>query len=403
MKTRRTLVALAVAVAAGALVLAPLTAAAQDISGTATPAADSLATQLAEQVGTVTGQIINGTLAAGAPAGLDVVLHSFDAHGTATASSITLTTTTTAEGFFTFEEVVFSASRQFVVAAAYGGATYTSGLLAFAPGEGVLDATVQVYESTADPSGLRLDKVHTFLEFASAEAVTVGQLFAFSNAGSAAFGAAGEGRLHFYLPPGATAVSVQDAVEGQNLFATEGGFDLALPVAPGEGTAQVLVSFSLPYAGAVDFAQTMAYPVASANVLITDLGVSVSDSSLAPLGVQAAMGMQFQGFEQANLPAGEALKFRLSGAPTLGGEPAAPAAERPWGLIAALGGLGAGLVAAGGWLFFRRGASRPAAGRDELLQALAELDERHEANQVSQAAYERARDRLKQQLREQWS
>jgi hypothetical protein len=161
----------------------------------------------------------------------------------------------------------------------------------------------------------------------------------------------------------------------------------------------VLVSFSLPYAGQVDFEQAMAYPVASVNVLITDLGISVSESSLAPLGVQSAMGLEFQGFEQTGLSAGQALRFRLSGTPTSGGETATPVtAERPWGLIAGLGGLGAGLIIAGGWLYFRR---RPAS-RDELLQALANLDERREHNQVSPAAYERTRDRLKQQLREQW-
>ena len=383
---------------------------AQDAAPTLQPAQATLEAGLVEQLGTVTGQVVNGTTAASVPAGFEVTLHSFDAHGSSPAASTTLTTTTTTGGAFLFEEVPFSASRQFVIAAVYGQATYTSGVLAFAPGEGVLDASLEIFESTSDASALQIDQVHTYLEFSTPGAVTVGQLYVFSNRGDTAYGADGASRLRFNLPAGAAGVSVQNAVEGQNLFAVEGGFELAQPVIPGERSTQVLVSFDLPYAGAADYAQTMVYPVSSLNVLITDLGVSLSDSALTSLGVQNAMGMQFQGFEQTGLSAGDSLRFHLSGLPTTvtGAETAvAPAAvERPWPLVAGLAGVGAGLLIAGGWLYWRsRGqpAVQPPLSRDDLLRALAELDERHDAQQVSDLAYTRARDRIKQQLREQWS
>jgi hypothetical protein len=242
--------------------------------------------------------------------------------------------------------------------------------------------------------------------------MTVGQLYVFSNDGNATYGADGQARLHFALPAGATDISVQGAVEGENLFPTSTGFDLAQPVTPGARTAQVLLSFSLPYAGELDFEQIQSYPVASLNVLVTDLAVTLDSPTLQALGVQTSAEMQFQNFEQPGLAAGEALRFRLSGTPAT--QPAAAAApdiatapataQRPWGLITGLGGMGVGLVVAGGWLYFRRApAPKPAGSHEALLQALAALDERWEAAKIDQADYQRERDQLKRQLKEQWS
>jgi hypothetical protein len=195
------------------------------------------------------------------------------------------------------------------------------------------------------------------------------------------------------------------------------GFDLAQVVMPGERTAQVLVSFSLPYAGELNYEQRLAYPVERLNVLITDLAVALDDSALEALGIQDAQGMQFQNFEQSGLAAGASLQFHLSGQP--GSVPAsgagAPGGEtattttpaQPWALVAGLAGLGLGLVGAGFWLYRRGPAPQPAApqpapGREALLEALAELDERYAAHGVSEPDYQRERATLKQRLVEQW-
>ena len=378
----------------------------------ATPAPAS--TVPAEQLGTLTGQVVNGTLNAAVPAGLVVTLHGFDAHSTAPELSVALTTTLQAGDGFRFENVPYSASQQFVVTALYAGATYATDVLAFAPEAPALETTLRIYETTTEPSGVRIARVHTFLEFASPQALTVGQLYVFSNLGDATYGGA-EAPLHFSLPAGAADISVQGATEGDNLFLAGDGLDLAQAVMPGQRTAQVLLSFSLPYAGELDYEQRLVYPVERLNVLITDLAVALDDSALESLGIADAQGMQFQNFEQSSLPAGESLRFHLSGqpgpvpangvaAPGAAATPAAAVTTRPWALVAGLGGLGLGLVGAGFWLYRRGSGPRaaPAPSREALLEALAELDERYAAHAVSEPDYQRQRATLKQRLVEQW-
>jgi hypothetical protein len=334
-----------------------------------------------------------------------VTLYSFEDN----AIIDTLTTTAEIDGSFVFDAVAFAPGRQFVVTTQYQGVDYTSDPASFKPGTSgeaaVLDLPLPVYETTTDRAVLRVPQAHMFLEFNEPQQVTVGELYVFSNVSDKTLAASSDDPLRFSLPAGATEVDVQGGQSGDTFFHDEQGFGVIWTVPPGEGTSQILFSYKLPYDGGLNFDQPMDYPVDSFNLLVSDLNVSVAGQGLQNLGLQDFQGEQFQNYSQAGLSPGDRLQFDLSG------EPSAAPAEAPGAsagnplantaTAVGLGGLGVVLLAVGFYLF-RRKPAPPLATRDELLEAIAELDDDYAAQSVDEAEYRRERSRLKAELSRVW-
>jgi hypothetical protein len=158
----------------------------------------------------------------------------------------------------------------------------------------------------------------------------------------------------------------------------------------------------------------MVLPVASVNVLVSDLGVRLTGPTLVNLGAQDFQGEAFQNFSAAGLAAGQALTFEVTGAAGTGTAGGAPgglpglANSTSTGLAIGLGALALALLGIGVWLYRRPGqpaeAAAPdlAARREELLQALADLDDAYAAGEVDQADYVAERADLKAELQEIW-
>jgi mono/diheme cytochrome c family protein len=359
---------------------------------------------LAERTGTLSGQVVNGTAGSPVPAGLEINLHSFD-----TDSLVdTLTTTVSADGAFDFGAVSYVPGRQFLVSTVYDDVTYGSDVATFDAQGSPLSLTLPIYESTSDRSVVSVAQMHMFLEFLSPTEVTVGQLYIFSNTGDRTYASTGADLLQFNLPAGATNVNVQNAVPDQDYFLNADGFGALWQVAPGEGTGQLLVSFRLPYDGDLSFSQVMHYPVASVNVLLSDLGVQLEGDNLAYLGQQEFQDQTFQNFSRTGLATEDSLAFEVTG--TAGTGAVAPAGGRSTGLpstsatglATGLGALAVALLGIGFWLYRRPRPEDPAARREELLTALAELDAAYAAGDVAQADYVAERAALKAELISIW-
>ena len=364
---------------------------------------------LPEKAGVARGKVVNGTGGAASPAGLEVNLHGFDMIGGNLNLAVTLTTTTRADGAFQFEAAPYKAGRQFLLTTKYGGVTYSSDVAAFDAGQEALELPLRVYETTSDTAALRVDRFHMFLEFDGSDRVTIGQLYILSNLGDRTI-AAGEGGKTFELalPSGAENVSVKDEIEGQDYFLTPEGLGDTLPIAPGAGAAQLLVSYSLPYGDKLDFAQKMLYPVEAANLLVADVAVKVSGEQLEFQGRQEFQGTEFQNFARSNLAGGESLTFQISGRP---GSAAAPtgAASLTLGdstsLALGLGAVALVLLGAGVWWRFARRSpdeTHEAVSKEDLLQAIAELDDEYAAGQLDERDYAQERKELKAQLMKVW-
>jgi len=360
-------------------------------------------------VGVMKGVIRNGTAGAAPPPNLSVNLLGFDP---GVGVMATLTTTADVTGAFVFTDVPTVTGRQFVVAANYDGITYYSDVLTL----NGADVALTVYERTDDAGALRLERVHTFILFEAPGAITVGQLVIVNNLGDKTFAPANGRTVTITLPPGARDLNVQDGQQGVTFFRTADGFVDTAPVLPGRGVSQLLYSFRLPWNGALDFSQPLPYPVDDVNVLVGDMGVTLTGPQFVRAEAQDVQGRPFQNYVRTGLKAGEPLTFRLSTGPTANVTNALGSFlgnVETMGLTVGAGVLGVTVLGLGVWWWvkFRRadggwqadGQRQTAArSRDELLDAIAELDEDYAAGKVPQAAYERERAWLKSELRKIW-
>jgi hypothetical protein len=359
---------------------------------------------LAERRGAIAGQVVNGTAGAAAPAGLEVNLHSFDQQTLVE----TLTATTTAGGSFAFDAVAYVPGRQFLVSTMYAGVTYGSDVANFDASGAALSMTLPVYETTSDASTLVVDQLHMFLEFGGPGEVTVGQLYVFSNVSDKTFAADGANLLQFNLPAGAGRLDVQNAVFDQDYFRSADGFGALWQVPPGVGSGQILFSFRLPYVDALNFSQVMHYPVGTANLLVSDLGVTLTGPGLQNLGPETFQGQAFQNLSRASLAAGDSLSFEMTGkagtagsGSALGSTPAVVTGSST-GLAIGLGALAVSLLGIGFWLYRRPAQADPAALREDLLQAIVELDDAYAAGEVARDDYVSERAELKAELAKVW-
>lgn len=363
------------------------------------------------QTGIVTGRVANGTPDQALNAAVTVNLIGFDQ---ASGVMETLTGTVDAQGEFQFADVPYQSGRQFVVAAEYKGITYHSSIVEFASGLEALDVPVTVYETTDQTGALRINRVHTFVLFEVPDFVTIGQLYVISNLGQRTFLPDNGRTVEYALPAGATDLQVQDGAEGTTFFRTAAGFVDTVPVLPGEAVSQMLFSFRLPYKDGLKFEQPMLYAVENVNVMIGGGTVTLTGDEFVAGDAQDVSGQTFLNYSRAGLEAGAPLAFELKGPSALSETAAAPAgitASDPTTLAVGLGALACVLLGIGVWWWRRTpgtaqsaaGSAKAAASREELLQAIAELDDEHAAGKVSAAEYEKERAWLKQELKKIWT
>ncbi len=371
-----------------------------------------------ERTGTVTGQIVNGTSGGEVPAGLAVMLHAWDEVGEA----VMLDGAADLDGAFRFEDVPMKDGWVFAAMLSYNDVTFFSenGEVASQTKEIALPLTI--YETTSDASTVRIAQMHAFLDFAPGE-LTVGEIYVLSNPGDRAVAgglALPDNRtatLQFMLPAGVNEVGFQGDNSGQRFVITPEGFADTGAVLPGEGTAQVIVTYSLPYSSGMTFAHTVNYPVEAVNVLMSaDSGVTLAGKGLSdPTPRQMQTGETFNVYAAGPLASGESITVTLTGQPIYhAGDEASGAMTQPqpsalaavaerWGFPIAGGILGVAMIVFGAW-WWRRGARidvasepefDPAADWETVLRGIAELDEAHERGEVIEEAYRTRRAELR--------
>ncbi|MGH7752894.1 MAG: c-type cytochrome, partial [Gemmatimonadales bacterium] len=275
----------------------------------------------------VQGAVTNGTAGGRVPAGLPVVLHVFDRF-----QEIGVFTTTAAGGQYTFSDVPLAEEPFAVVTADYGGVGYASEVIELTGSESVIELPLEVFETTTDPGAIRVQSWHIFLEMQSPGTAQVGELMVFSNEGDRTLvaSAAGGATLEIPLPPGAERVQFDDGVLGERYLPTPEGFAHTLAVRPGPQALRVLVSFNLPLAGRLEFAQTAPYPVTAVDVFAPESVLRVASRQLSGPVPQEVEGTRYAIYRSTDrLPAGSTLALTVM--------PAGASANV--GLLAAAGGL----------------------------------------------------------------
>ncbi|MGB2954533.1 MAG: hypothetical protein WBB64_01055 [Anaerolineales bacterium] len=340
---------------------------------------------------------------------LDVSLEAYDNFTQVFQKTLTLPST----GIIDFNDVPFLEGRVYFASIAYGGAVYRSEITEFAPGASELGLHVHIFDTTADDSGLYIDRIHVLVEFSEPGLLQIVEIYIFSNNGEATVvaGSPDQPTVFFPLPEGAAAIEFEDGLLGQRYLKTQDGFGDTANITPGSGVYQVLVYYTLPYQGnKLDFAQTINYPV-GAVVLMTPVNqVEVKGNFLEDLGVQNITDGAFQVYAGGGLSRGEELQFQISESSetALVQDESSPVEIQ--GYLIGLVALGVVMILAGSWLFLRnRRLSREEHAlegdqegaeedQDQILDQIIALENLYNSGEISEKSYLKKRQELKNKL-----
>jgi mono/diheme cytochrome c family protein len=357
--------------------------------------------------GVIEGEVLAGTSGAEADlSGIEVAV--IPLVGETDLPAITVTTDT--EGRFRVTDLPTGADRSYAIRATYKGVDYfNDGLVDFSATP-VVSVTVPVYETTTEPTEIRVNRNHIIIDFGDNQ-LRVLELYIVTNTGDRAY--VGDGAtLRFDLPAAAENVSFEDPSMTQSASVEAGEVVDTSPVPPGD--RQVLLSYDIPYTGqTATFEKQVSYPTDNLNLLVADVGASVDAGEMVAGEPVATQGnTQFLNYTQRNLAAGQDVSVTLANLPR---SSTAPTASVPADRSGTLRWLGLGLVLAALMFVAAYPALRPRIVTDELpedetalavlrrrrrmlLEELAGLDDAYDAGELAEGHYLEERAEVKAEL-----
>jgi hypothetical protein len=368
----------------------------------------------AQDTGSIVGQITNGTAGAAVPADLDVVVHVLQNRVKTGEQHVR----TDASGAFRLDGLAVDPNTLYFPIVTYGDVPYYPDHAAAITGTDPVPVDIAIFEATPTPDAVSFERLNLLIMGVTPTALTMMQMGAVINGGDRTFAAdasvTGSGRtLRFVLPPGAMDVMPQAGLQPDALESTPDGFAATDPVRPGR--RELAFSYDLPYSSStLDLTQSFALPVGSFTLFVPpDVG-DVVGPGMAFQGTADFGGRTFRQYSVQNVRPGTDVRFRLTGLP-------APLFAKPRDLGLAVAGFAGVLLLACLILALRRRAvqgpvladtTAPEAGvaddealdaiedRADLVQSIAELDERHARGGLDAAAYQAERAEQKARLLE---
>ena len=378
----------------------------------------------AEGAGIIEGQLVNGTADGQAPgSGLTVLLHAYRGE----LEEDTLETTTDAEGRFRFDGLDTDGGLEYWPEAVYGGVSFSSAeALQFDDEPTTFSTTITVYETTNDDSAIRLDSVHIIAE-SFGEVLRISEIHLFGNGSDRAYvGSDGDGEqggtVFIPLPEQGVGVAFGQDTADDRLVEVEGGLMDTAPVPPGRESSLVFFSYHLMVTGeTVPLERRFSYPVTNLNMLVAQPGLTVRSDQLQSMGIEPFQDRQYELYATQNIPADAPLIMDFVPVETAGdAETTGMAATSSQGMVAVstrgnqkvLLPIGVGLAALAVLAVVlysqvtRRTAHAPVSGPGlttdpearRLVAELASLEESFEAGELDEAAYERQRSDLYEEL-----
>ena len=359
----------------------------------------------------ISGEVVNGTPGGELHAGRLVVLHVLMQDGSQDFRSAA----TDANGAFSFTDVPTAEVLGYLLVATHQGVDYTLEVL---PGEPLTGLELEIFETTTniETVGIVLDSMMIAGWDVPNRTLSVLELVQLENTGNATFvpdlsQPASMSFLRFALPSEARDLQVQTQLPEGQVLQVDRGFAVTTAVPPGQhGMA---FTYTAPYQGdSIDFSRRFSLGAQAFRILVpVDLG-SATGSTMSS-GDNVRIGdTEFRVLQAEDVLPGGTVDVVLEDLPqpSLLSAAASSLSESttiwvaPIALVLALAAL---LVV--GVVIRRRGAASPAAEdveapesatRDELILAIAELDNRLENNEVTEQEHQHQRQILKARLLE---
>ncbi len=382
--------------------------------------------------GLISGQVSNGATGEIITEGI-VQLRAYTPNFEET---LNVTTTLGIDGRYQFELPSIQPDWVFLAGMTYGEIGFSSNAAQLTAASPTLNMPILVYGTTTNPEAIVLEQVHLVIDF-QGDAIQVSELYIINNIETAVFvGATGnpdEGTIQFTLPEGAenpfferTLGSMDSTIPATEIITTADGWADTLPMYPGGGGLNLIVSYILPYEDGMTLSHALPYAANSANVIMTDAGVSISGNGWDFQGAQEmpGTGTSFLSYAHAPYSAGDSLAIKLTGEPsadvTNSGSVSTPISDTNQLVIGGAVLLIVIIVAA---VIFQNWRTQPddyAYDDDDeeyeeyeeedeedddvaqLLQAIADLDDAHERGDINDNDYASQREQLKTELKSLW-
>lgn len=358
---------------------------------------------LAQGVGgvAVTGQVTNGTPGGTIPVGDPVTLQ-FYSQGEWTAI---YTTTLSADGSFRFADFGSDAGGDFITHILYQGVDYYSSPTKLT-GEADVVADIAIYEPTTDPSGVVIDQMHYFIA-PSGDTVRIAEYYLVGNTGDRTYigteNADGTRTTLAFTPPAGASDLYFDGPGLEERFVGDiARFADTRPIPPGKTAVDVDFSYQLPFTDGMRVERVVDAPITLVALIVSSERIGLAGPGLNPQGMMNTQMGTAASYSAGPLAAGKPLAFTFvpqtmtvtkTGSDTTSTRTANPTRDALLG-VAALA-----LAAFVGYRLMKPASvpPPPEAARP-FLEAIAALDARFAAGELSEEAYRQEREVLKQQL-----
>lgn len=364
----------------------------------------------------VAGQIMNGTTDELITDGA-VTLRAFTPD---LQEAATLTTAVGPNGRYVFEVSDAGPDWVYMASIDHGDLNFSSNPERLDVSDPQLEMPIVVFDTTDDPSAININQVHMIMDYAN-DRVQFSEIYVLSNLEPAVFvgesGVSDEGTLQFALPAGAENVefqrsfrSFENFLPASEVIPTEQGYADTIPIRPGDGAMNLLVSYDLPFEEGMTIEHPVFYDTGNATIVVPDIGLTIEGDEWVSEGPQQ-MGNagSISSYSRPALAAGEAISFSLEGRPEaparVGGD--VSTGDDTMGIL--IGGAVLLLVAGGaaytlnGWRTDAQDAAADQANQvDRLLYAVAGLDEAYDAGNLEESVYQERRVELMKQLAAVW-
>uniref|UniRef100_A0A7C1XFL2 Carboxypeptidase regulatory-like domain-containing protein n=1 Tax=Thermomicrobium roseum TaxID=500 RepID=A0A7C1XFL2_THERO len=357
----------------------------------------------AQEAGTISGRVQNGTPGGGSVAGLTVTLRHFTGMQLAEERQAQVGQ----DGSFAFEGLATGDQDAYLLVVRYAGVEYVSPMVQLnqQPQQTV---ELTVYETTNDANAVRVNSRSIVIAGASPElrAVDVMDIVIVENGGDRTYLGDTNGIvLRIPLPQGAQEISPQPGFDYGQPRLENGVLLTTGPLPPGQQT--VVLSYTVPYEGTrATLSIGTAMPTGTLRVLVRDGTYRLSSRSLIDTGTVEVSGVTYRVLAVDAPVVGDTHVVQVSGLPRTGfllDLPLGPSIAIAVGLL--------GVIAASTLAFLalrrrRSPAVSPDEGdrvSDERLQLAAELnrlDEARAAGELDEAEYTARRSAILRQLRE---
>lgn len=363
---------------------------------------------VSSEIGSVIGQVTNGTAGGDSPAGLSARLFRWDSSFNPLEP---IEAIIDAQGNYSFDGIEIDPAYSYAVAVDYRDNRFISDFLRGTANP--LSLPITIYEPTEDPSVISIIGIVNQMT-AVGNGVQVVQVINFRNNSDRFYTTSDQvtdGRrasVIISLPPASAVLGFPS--DERRFVVSEDQTTVAdtLPVLPNQDHIIQLV-YLVPYEGDAIIEQPLNYPLnGQVRLLLRPDTLEVISDQLAPIGPQVVGDTTYKGYGGTlQLGASDVLSFELRGAAAS----AAAQLEQPVvtsNNLLLIGGLVLivlGAVVGGLYFVYRgRGAkttpTRDARLIDALVRQIAELDEAHENGEINHDLYRRQRKQLKDRLAE---